>query len=216
MKKLSFLLMVLTMVCINVVAFAAKPYKHPSYNFNEVSVLHIVDIDDREGEPREKFRHDENAELKVLGELLQNASKFKLIVKDDTDNKKFAYDDNQAPNLAPKSLELRVIINNFGYTMIHKPGYYEDYTVKETRYYYDRAGVRHSYQEDVVRQRWVPERNFPMAFLSIVYNFYDPQNGTLVASFSDNREREDEDDPAGGMLGRSVRDCYNKVLKKTK
>lgn len=50
--------------------------------------------------------------------------------------------------------------------------------------------------------------------MSMIYNFYDMDDGTLVASFSDSRDREYENDPANGMLGRSLKDCFRKIFKK--
>ena len=68
--------------------------------------------------------------------------------------------------------------------------------------------------EDVVRQRWVSESYHPYAYMSMIYNFYDMKDGTLVASFSDSRNREYENDPADGMLNRSLKDCFKKIFRK--
>ena len=115
---------------------------------------------------------------------------------------------------APRDLEMRITVNHCGYSVVAVPGHFEDYTTQETHYYYDKDGKRHSWTEDVVRQRWVSESYHPYAYLSMIYNFYDMDDGTLVASFSDSRDREYENDPANGMLGRSLKDCFRKIFKK--
>ena len=107
-----------------------------------------------------------------------------------------------------------IISQPLGYRTIRVPGHFEDYTTQETHYYYDKDGKRHYWTEDVVRQRWVPESFHPYAQLSLIYNFYDLSDGTLVASFSDSRNREYENAPAGGMLNRSLKDCFKKIFRK--
>ena len=109
---------------------------------------------------------------------------------------------------------MRITVNHCGYSVVAVPGHFEDYTTQERHYYYDKDGKRQYWTEDVVRQRWVPESFHPYAQLSLIYNFYDMEDGTLVASFSDSRDREYENDPANGMLGRSLKDCFRKIFKK--
>lgn len=215
MKKLFVFFLTLLMFCLSATAMAAaKPYKHPSYDFNAVREIHITRIDDREGEPASNFRSDENAETKVLTAILQAIGKQRIIATDDTHAALPEYNTDRTirPNYRPHEIELRVIINHFGYTDVLVPGHYKDYTTKETHYYYDKYGQRHSWTEDVVRQRWVPESTYSHAYMSLVYNFYDIENGTLIASFSDSRDRAYDNDPADGMLGRSVKDCFTKLF----
>ena len=144
------------------------------------------------------------------------AGKQKLIATDETQKPLPEYHNvkTSQKNLAPRDLEMRVTINHFGYRTIRVPGHFEDYTTQETHYYYDKDGKRHYWTEDVVRQRWVPESFHPYAQLSLIYNFYDLSDGTLVASFSDSRNREYENAPAGGMLNRSLKDCFKKIFRK--
>lgn len=215
MKKLSLLILTFIMVfCFSAVSFAAKPYKHPSYDFTAVREVHITKIDDREGEPAKNFHIDENAEAKVLVALMQGLGKQRLIATDETRIPLPEYNTDRSvrPNYHPRDIELRVIINHFGYTNVVEPGHYKDYTTKETHYYYDREGRRQSWTENVVRQRWVPENRYSYAYMSLIYNFYDLENGTLIASLSDSRERAYDTDPAEGMLGRSVKDCFTKIF----
>ena len=162
------------------------------------------------------FKSDEHAETKVLAAVLQAAGKQKLIATDETQKPLPEYHNvkTSQKNLAPRDLEMRVTINHFGYRTIRVPGHFEDYTTQETHYYYDKDGKRHYWTEDVVRQRWVPESFYPYAQLSLIYNFYDLSDGTLVASFSDSRNREYENAPAGGMLNRSLKDCFKKIFRK--
>ena len=178
--------------------------------------IHITQIDNLEGEPTRHFKIDENAETKVLAAILQAAGKQKLIATDETQKPLLEYHNVKASqkNLAPRDLEMRVTINHFGYRTVCVPGHFEDYTTQETHYYYDKDGKRHYWTEDVVRQRWVSESYHPYAYMSMIYNFYDMDDGTLVASFSDSRDREYENDPANGMLGRSLKDCFRKIFKK--
>ena len=75
---------------------------------------------------------------------------------------------------------MRITVNHCGYSVVAVPGHFEDYTTQETHYYYDKDGKRHYWTEDVVRQRWVPESFHPYAQLSLIYNFYDLSDGTLV------------------------------------
>lgn len=216
MKKLSLLILTFILIfCFSAVSLAAKPYKHPNYDFKAVREVHITQIDDRDGEPAHHFHSDENADTKVLTALLQGLGRQRLIATDDTRAPLPEYNTDRSvrPNYQPRDIELRVTINHFGYNKVFVPGHYEDYTTKETHYYYDKDGKRQSWTEDVVRQRWVPESSYPHAYLSLVYNFYDWENGTLIASFSDNRDRDYDNDPADGMLGRSVKDCFAKVFK---
>lgn len=215
-KLLTFMLTFIMLLCVSVSCFANKPYKHPDYKFTAVKEIHITQIDNLEGEPFRHFNADENAEPKVLAAILQAAGKQKLIATDETANPLPEYNKDKSvrANYAPKDIELRVTINHLGYRTVFVPGRYEDYTTTETHYYYDKEGRRQSWTEDVVRQRWVPESKYPYAYMSLIYNFYDLSNGTLIASYSDNRSRDYENDPADGMLGRSVKDCFNKIFKK--
>lgn len=217
MKKLTFFLLTFIMlICVSASCFANQPYKHPDYNLRTVKEIHITQIDNLEGEPTRRFKIDENAETKVMATILQAAGRQKLIATDETKKPLPEYHKVKASqkNLAPRDLEMRVTINHFGYLTVRVPGHFEDYTTQETHYYYDKDGKRHSWTEDVVRQRWVSESYHPYAYLSMIYNFYDMDDGTLVASFSDSRDREYENDPANGMLGRSLKDCFRKIFKK--
>ena len=217
MKKLTFFLLTFIMlICVSASCFANQPYKHPDYNLRTVKEIHITQIDNLEGEPTRRFKIDENAETKVMATILQAAGRQKLIATDETKKPLPEYHKVKASqkNLAPRDLEMRVTINHFGYRTVRVPGHFEDYTTQETHYYYDKDGKRHSWTEDVVRQRWVSESYHPYAYLSMIYNFYDTDDGTLVASFSDSRDREYENDPANGMLGRSLKDCFRKIFKK--
>lgn len=217
MKKLSlFLLTFIMLLCVSASCFANQPYKHPDYNLRTVKEIHITQIDNLEGEQTRRFKIDENAETKVLAAILQAAGKQKLIATDETQKPLPEYHNVKASqkNLAPRDLEMRVTINHFGYRTVCVPGHFEDYTTQETHYYYDKDGKRHYWTEDVVRQRWVSESYHPYAYMSMIYNFYDMDDGTLVASFSDSRDREYENDPANGMLGRSLKDCFRKIFKK--
>lgn len=217
MKKLTFFLLTFIMlICVSASCFANQPYKHPDYNLRTVKEIHITQIDNLEGEPTRRFKIDENAETKVMATILQAAGRQKLIATDETKKPLPEYHKVKASqkNLAPRDLEMRVTISHFGYRTVRVPGHFEDYTTQETHYYYDKDGKRHSWTEDVVRQRWVSESYHPYAYLSMIYNFYDMDDGTLVASFSDSRDREYENDPANGMLGRSLKDCFRKIFKK--
>ena len=217
MKKLSlFLLTFIMLLCVSASCFANQPYKHPDYNLRTVKEIHITQIDNLEGEPTRRFKIDKNAETKVLAAILQAVGKQKLIATDETQKPLPEYHNVKASqkNLAPRDLEMRVTINHFGYRTVRVPGHFEDYTTQETHYYYDKDGKRHYWTEDVVRQRWVSESYHPYAYMSMIYNFYDMDDGTLVASFSDSRDREYENDPANGMLGRSLNDCFRKIFKK--
>lgn len=217
MKKLTFFLLTFIMlICVSASCFANQPYKHPDYNLRTVKEIHTTQIDNLEGEPTRRFKIDENAETKVMATILQAAGRQKLIATDETKKPLPEYHKVKASqkNLAPRDLEMRVTINHFGYRTVRVPGHFEDYTTQETHYYYDKDGKRHSWTEDVVRQRWVSESYHPYAYLSMIYNFYDMDDGTLVASFSDSRDREYENDPANGMLGRSLKDCFRKIFKK--
>jgi len=217
MKKLSlFLLTFIMLLCVSASCFANQPYKHPDYNLRTVKEIHITQIDNLEGEPTRRFKVDENAETKVMAAILQAAGRQKLIATDETQKLLPEYHNVKASqkNLAPRDLEMRVTINHFGYRTVRVPGHFEDYTTQETHYYYDKDGKRHYWTEDVVRQRWVSESYHPYAYMSMIYNFYDMDDGMLVASFSDSRDREYENDPANGMLGRSLKDCFRKIFKK--
>lgn len=217
MKKLSlFLLTFIMLLCVSASCFANQPYKHPDYNLRTVKEIHITQIDNLEGEPTRRFKVDENAETKVMAAILQAAGRQKLIATDETQKPQPEYHNVKASqkNLAPRDLEMRVTFNHFGYRTVRVPGHFEDYTTQETHYYYDKDGKRHYWTEDVVRQRWVSESYHPYAYMSMIYNFYDMDDGTLVASFSDSRDREYENDPANGMLGRSLKDCFRKIFKK--
>ena len=217
MKKLSlFLLTFIMLLCVSASCFANQPYKHPDYNLRTVKEIHITQIDNLEGEPTRRFKVDENAETKVMAAILQAAGRQKLIATDETQKLLPEYHNVKASqkNLAPRDLEMRVTINHFGYRTVRVPGHFEDYTTQETHYYYDKDGKRHYWTEDVVRQRWVSESYHPYAYMSMIYNFYDMDDGTLVASFSDSRDREYENDPTNGMLGRSLKDCFRKIFKK--
>ncbi|WP_444349792.1 hypothetical protein [Phascolarctobacterium succinatutens] len=217
MKKLSlFLLTFIMLLCVSASCFANQPYKHPDYNLRTVKEIHITQIDNLEGEPTRRFKIDENAETKVLAAILQAAGKQKLIATDETQKPLLEYHNVKASqkNLAPRDLEMRITVNHCGYSVVAVPGHFEDYTTQERHYYYDKDGKRHYWTEDVVRQRWVPESFHPYAQLSLIYNFYDLSDGTLVASFSDSRSREYENDPADGMLNRSLKDCFNKIFRK--
>ena len=217
MKKLTFFLLTFIMlICVSASCFANQPYKHPDYNLRTVKEIHITQIDNLEGEPTRRFKIDENAETKVMATILQAAGRQKLIATDETKKPLPEYHKVKASqkNLAPRDLEMRVTINHFGYRTVRVPGHFEDYTTQETHYYYDKDSKRHSWTEDVVRQRWVSESYHPYAYLSMIYNFYDMDDGTLVASFSDSRDREYENDPANVMLGRSLKDCFRKIFKK--
>lgn len=217
MKKLTFFLLTFIMlICFSTSCFANQPYKHPDYNLRTVKEIHITQIDNLEGEPTRRFKIDENAETKVIAAILQAAGRQKLIATDETQNPLPEYHKvkNSPKKLEPRDLEMRVTINHFGYRTVRVPGHFEDYTTQETHYYYDKDGKRHSWTEDVVRQRWVSESYHPYAYLSMIYNFYDMDDGTLVASFSDSRDREYENNPADGMLERSLKDCFRKIFKK--
>ncbi len=217
MKKiLLFLFTFIMLICASVSCFANQPYKHPDYNLRTVKEIHVTQIDNLEGEPTRRFKVDENAEAKVMAAILQAAGRQKLIATDETQKPLPEYHNVKTgqKNLAPRDLEMRVTINHFGYRTVRVPGHFEDYTTQETHYYYDKEGKRHYWTEDVVRQRWVSESYHPYAYMSMIYNFYDMDDGTLVASFSDSRDREYENDPANGMLGRSLKDCFKKIFKK--
>ena len=215
-QSVLFLLTFIMLLCVSISCFANQPYKHPDYNLRTVKEIHITQIDNLEGEPARYFKSDEHAETKVLAAVLQAAGKQKLIATDETQKPLPEYHNvkTSQKNLAPRDLEMRVTINHFGYRTIRVPGHFEDYTTQETHYYYDKDGKRHYWTEDVVRQRWVPESFHTYAQLSLIYNFYDLSDGTLVASFSDSRNREYENAPAGGMLNRSLKDCFKKIFRK--
>ncbi len=212
MKKIFLALLTMLALCVSITAFAAKPYIHPDYNLQNVREIHITAIDNEDGEPARKFYSDENAEIKVMSALFQGAGKLRMIATDDTKKPVSAY--SGAARHLPTQIELRVTINHCGYSRVFVPGHYEEYTTHETRYYYDDKGHRHSYTVDIPRQRWIEESYYNHAYISLVYNFYDMEDGTLIATYSDSRDREYESDAAGGMLNRSVKDCFNKVFKK--
>lgn len=212
MKKIFIALLALFMLCLSSIALAAKPYVHPNYNLQNVREIHITSIINRDGEPARDFYSDENAETKVMAALLQGAGNLRMIASDDTRAPLPTY--NGVARYLPSKLELRVTINHCGYNRVFVPGHYEQYTTKETRYYYDSNYIRRSYTVDVPHERWVPESSYSHAYLSLVYNFYDMEDGTMVASFSDSRDRDYENDAAGGMLNRSVKDCFNKIFKR--
>lgn len=218
MKKLTFFLLTFVMlICVSASCFANQPYKHPDYDLRTVKEIHITLIDNLEGKPSHHFKSDENAEAKVLAAVLQAAGKQKLIAADETQKPLPEYNNdknNGRKTFAPRDLEMRITVNHCGYSVVAVPGHFEDYTTQERHYYYDKEGKRHYWTEDVVRQRWVPESFHPYAQLSLIYNFYDMEDGTLVASFSDSRNREYENDPAGGMLNRSLKDCFKKIFRK--
>lgn len=217
MKKSVFsLLTFIMLLCVGISCFANQPYKHPDYNLRTVKEIHITKIDNLEGKPTRRFKIDENAETKVMATILQAVGRQKLIATDETKKPLPEYHKVKASqkNLAPKDLEMRITVNHCGYSVVAVPGHFEDYTTQERHYYYDKEGKRHYWTEDVVRQRWVPESFHPYAQLSLIYNFYDPADGTLVASFSDSRSREYENDPADGMLNRSLKDCFKKIFRK--
>lgn len=218
MKKLTFFLLTFIMlICVSASCFANQPYKHPDYNLSTVKEIHITLIDNLEGKPSLHFKSDENVEAKVLAAVLQAAGRQKLIAADETQKPLPEYNNdkkNGRKAFAPRDLEMRITVNHCGYSVVSVPGHFEDYTTQERHYYYDKDGKRHYWTEDVVRQRWVPESFHPYAQLSLIYNFYDPADGTLVASFSDSRDREYENNPAAGMLGRSLKDCFRKIFKK--
>lgn len=211
-KSLVFLLTFITMLCISISAFAAKPYKHPAYNLQGVRELHITSIDNREGEPAAKFTNDENADIKLLNEIFSVAGSHNMAVIDDTNAPAPVYNDIARHN--PSKLELRATINHCGSAKVHVPGHYEEYTAHEPHYYYDDKGKRHSFTESIPRQRWVADSYYEHAYISLIFNFYDMADGTMVASFSESRDREYDDNAAGGMMTRSVKECFNKVFKK--
>ena len=211
MKKLFVLLLALLTVFVSATALAAKPYKHPDYNLQKVREIHITQIDNLDGEPVRNFYSDENAETKIMSALFQGAGSRKMIASDDTRTAAFEY--NGTARHYPTKIELRVTINHCGYNRVFVPAHYEHYTTQETRYYYDEKGNRHSYTIDVPHDRWIPESYYNHAYLSLVYNFYDMEDGTMIASYSDERDREYENNATGGMLNRSIKDCFNKVFK---
>ncbi len=212
MKKLFAIFLALLILCLSATALAAKPYKHPSYNLQNVREIHITQVSDQNGEPVHNFYNDENAESKVIAAIFQAGGNRKMIVSDDTNATALIYT-GYARHI-PEKIEMRVTINHCGYNRVFVPGHYEHYTRQETCYYYDDKGNRHSYTVDIPEERWVPESYYNHAYLSLVYSFYDMGDGTLVASYSDSRDREYENDAAGGMLNRSLKDCFNKVFKK--
>lgn len=211
MKKLFVFFLTLFTLCLSATAIAAKPYIHPDYNLSKVHDIHITRIDNLDGEPAHRFQSDENAETKVMAALLQGAGNLRMIATDDT-RKDIEY--TGTARHVPEKIELRVTINHCGYNNVRVPGHYEEYTTRETRYYYDDKGNRHSYTIDIPRQRWVEESTYSHAYLSLVYNFYDMEDGTMIASYSDSRDREYENNAAGGMLNRSVKDCFNKIFRR--
>ena len=153
----------------------------------------------------------------MLAAVLQAAGKQKLIATDETQKPLPEYHNDKntgRKTFAPRDLEMRITVNHCGYSVVVVPAHFEDYTTQERHYYYDKDGKRHYWTEDVVRQRWVPESFHPYAQLSLIYSFYDMNDGTLVASFSDSRNREYENDPADGMLNRSLKDCFKKIFRK--
>lgn len=214
MKKICLLIISLVMLlCTSATVFANQAYKHPDYNLQSVREIHITNIENRDGEPAHRFTSDENAEIKVLNELFTVIGNHKMIPIDDT-NARYPVSGRDVVRHNPSKLELRVIINHCGSATVHVPGHYEEYTEHKTHYYYDEKGNRHSYDERIPRQRWVEDSSYEHAYLSLIYNFYDMADGTMVASFSDSRDREYEDNAAGGMLNRSIKECFNKVFRK--
>lgn len=212
MKKIFVAALALLMLCLSATALAAKPYIHPDYNLQNVREIHVTAIEDRGGEPVNNFYSDENAETKVMAAVLEAAGNRRMIASDDTRSPLPQY--TGTARHMPTKIELRITINHCGYNNVFVPGHYNHYTTKETRYYYDRYGTRHSYTVDIPHDTWVPDSNYAHAYLSLVYNFYDMEDGTMIASFSDNRDREYENNAAGGMLSRSMKDCFNKVFKR--
>lgn len=212
MKKLFVILLALLTLCLSSAAMAAKPYVHPDYNLQSVHEIHITSIDDRCGEPVSGFYSDENVDVKVMAAIMQAAGSRRMIATDDTRTPLPAY--TGVARRMPTQIELRVTINHCGYNKVFVPGHYEHYTRQETRYYYDDRGVRRSYTVDIPYDRWIPDDSYSHAYLSLVYNFYDTEDGMLIASFSDSRDRDFENDAASGMLNRSVKDCFNKIFKR--
>lgn len=214
MKKIFMLVLAVMLLCTSAVALAAaKPYKNPNYNFQNVKNIHLTVIDNRAGSPVSNFVADQDPEDKVVAAIYEAAGKVNINVLEEP-NAVYNTDPNAVADKNPKDLELRITVNHCGYTTVYVPGYYEDYKEAVTRYYYDENGVRQSYTDYVPKRRWVSEKYYNNAYLSLIYKFYDMQTGAMVASLSDSRDRDYEDNPTGGMLSRSTRDCFKSIFKK--
>ena len=211
MRKLVLLILTICMVGVSAVAMAAKPYKHPDYKFNNVREIIVTEIDNQESRATKSFFCDEAADEKIMGAILEAAARQNLIIED-ARNQMQPKGKGQ-PNHAPTKLEMRVVINNFGYYNATNPGYYETRYRNETRYYYDEDGNLRSRVENIPYQAWVKPQTYNVAVLNASYNFYDLETGTLVASMNATRSRSYEND-ASSMADRSVRDFFQRILKK--
>ena len=211
MRKLVLFILTMCMVCISAVAMAEKPYKHPQYTLTNVRQIIVTDIDSREVRATRKFFSDEAAEEKMMGAIFDAASRQNLIVEDARSYGK--PDAEGVPRHFPTKLEMKVVINNFGYYNETTPGHYETRYRNQTVYYYDNMGVRRSRTESVPYEVWIEPETYNVAKLNASYSLYDIETGELVASMTANRDRSYESD-ATGMANRSVRDFFQKVLKK--
>lgn len=212
MKSFFKFLLIIYLVSLSTSVLASTPYINPNYNLRNVNEIIITQIDNTYELPSDNFTPDKVADIKVLSSILETAGKKKFVVTDMRNNPNWERNGVAVQN--PQTLELRIIINSFGYKTIDVPGYFETVTVDETRHYYDRDGIRHTYTEPVKKQQWVDGYKYKNAYLDLIYNFYDINTDTLVASFNDSRIREYEVDPASGMLKRSTKDCFKKIFKK--
>lgn len=218
MKKVFLLLTTICfLLAMTATAFASpKMYHHPEYHFSMIKTIKVTEIDDQRAESEGNYYAEDNAEQKVLSALYSAASKKNMAIIDEIANgvTEPAADSILKPGQkTPKTVELRMTINQMGYTKTITPAHYTTKTEYIHQKSYDKHGREQTISIPITHQEWVPETAKYTCYLDIVYNVYDLETGTLIASLEENRSREYESDTSG-MLSRSTKDFFKQLTKK--
>lgn len=215
MKKLLLLVSLLLMLCLSCTAFASgKIYRNPGYNLTFLQKINVVDIVNDTDEGR-YFYPTNGAEEKALANLYESAGKVKIQLFDARRAETTKAADATAlpgqKNL--RSADLKLLINSMGYEIREIPGRYEEKTEYVRQYRKDRYGKETYFEVPITRQVYIPPTNVSVAVIDLIYTVTDPDTGTTVASWTDKRERNYEEE-VDGMLGRSTKDFFKQLVKK--
>ena len=216
MKRIILLALTLCLFCLSAAA-GPKLYRHPDYDFTNLRNIKVTVINNTHPENSGNFHAEAMAEEKMLSALYSAAGKAGMILTDERAGGPIAPTGEQESLLqrnkkAPKTAEVRIIINYLGYRRYKVPGHYEQKTeyFKEKRK--DQWGKEYYVEIPIPTQVWVPDAYHNNALMDVIYNVHDLETAAVIANVMDRREREYEEDTSG-MLGRSTKD-FLKALKK--
>ena len=197
-------------LAMNAIAWASPSfYANPNFDLGSLDTVKVAEIVNN---IPSNYTATALPEEKLLSALYKGAAKSKINIIDVREN------DVEMPlkysSTRVKAAYLQVVISDMSTTERYVPGYWDRRTEYEDRVWYDRDGRKHTERVPYTRDVWIPESWHIDVHIDLLYNLYD-ENGTVLANSTDQRDRNDEDNP-NGMLGRSAETFFKNIKKSAK